>query len=86
MFIYAYLDGSFSDITGDARLSSITVCRERLVWFAPFQPLPHGEPQPRAGVPSVRSRVEPFADRRLSSQVVFNWISVVSAFGLCSRT
>ena len=20
-------------------------CRERLVWFAPFQPLPHGEPQ-----------------------------------------
>ena len=32
-------------------------CRERLVWFAPFQPLPHGEPQPRAGAPSVRSLV-----------------------------
>jgi hypothetical protein len=28
-------------------------CRERLVWFAPFQPLPHGEPQPNAGASSI---------------------------------
>jgi hypothetical protein len=25
----------------------------RLVWFAPFQPLPHEEPQPCAGVSSI---------------------------------
>ena len=28
-------------------------CRVRLVWFAPFQPLPHGEPQPSAVASSI---------------------------------
>jgi hypothetical protein len=32
----------------------------RLVWFAPFQPLPHGEPQPCAGASSIGVCTENF--------------------------
>jgi hypothetical protein len=31
-------------------------CRERLAWFAPFQPLPHGEARRHAPRPLPRGR------------------------------
>ena len=49
LFAYGYL-GHFVGLRGAA--ASRRGARGWLVWFAPFQPLPHGEPQPRAGASS----------------------------------
>ena len=54
-------------------------CRERSVWFAPFQPLPHGEPQPCAGALSGKRAFGPTPAIRMTRSRPINRCTEVAS-------